>query len=103
MDEIPIIGPPYNVSGSGRSRVSRAQTGRTIAHHFGWILSGAQVRRRKSLGGDLIADNVDDLAVAMRDLGWIVHGYPVWSDLPHLETRAADQVRRHIITHPWGS
>lgn len=95
--EVPITGPCHNTGADGRCGVSRVQIARTIAQHYCWVERDGQVCRRSELGGDALAESDTELAEAMRALGWISYtGYPVWSDLPCLETRAADQVSRHL-------
>lgn len=97
IHEVPITGPRYNIGADGRCGVSRVQIARTIAQYYGWVERDGQVCRRSELGGDVIAESDTELGDAMRALGWISDpGYPVWSDLPGLETRAADQVSRNL-------
>lgn len=97
IHEVPITGPRFNIGADGRRGVSRVQIARTIAQHYGWVERDGQVCRRSELGGDVIAKSDAELGDALRALGWISDtGYPVWSDLPGSETRAADQVSRHL-------
>lgn len=97
IHEVPITGPRFNIGADGRCGVSRVQIARTIAQHYGWVERDGQVCRRSELGGDVIAKSDAELGDALRALGWISDtGYPVWSVLPGLETRAADQVSHHL-------
>jgi hypothetical protein len=85
---------PARREGPGRSPTEQA---RFVAGYFGWSITGDAIRG----GDDDVALYIEDLAVALGELGWITPTGIRWDRLPYREHEAAETLREVQRAHGW--
>jgi hypothetical protein len=85
---------PARRTGPGRSPTEQA---RFVAGYFGWSITGDAIH-----GADeAVALYIEDLAVALTELGWISATGIHWDLLPYGEHEAAEALREVQRAHGW--
>jgi hypothetical protein len=77
---------PARRQGPARSATEQA---RFVAGYFGWSITGDTIRG----ADDAVALYIEDLAVALAELGWISAEAIHWDGLPFSEHEAAEALR----------
>ena len=85
---------PARREGPDRSPTEQA---RFVSGYFGWSITGDAIR-----GADeAVALYIEDLAVALAELGWISAAGIHWDRLPYGEHEAAEALREVQRAHGW--
>jgi hypothetical protein len=85
---------PAHREGPVRSSTEQA---RFVAGYFGWSITGDQIRDVDNA----VALYIEDLAVALGELGWISPVGIHWNRLPFREDDAAEALHDAQRTHGW--
>ena len=85
---------PSRPEGPRRSPTEQA---RFVAGYFGWSITGDAIRGTD----DAVALYIEDLAVALGELGWISPAGIHWDRLPYGEDEAAEALRAVQRAHGW--
>lgn len=85
---------PARREGPGRSPTEQA---RFVAGYFGWSITGDAIHG----ADDAVALYIEDLAVALGELGWISAPGIRWDLLPYREHEAAEALREVQRAHGW--
>lgn len=85
---------PERSEGPLRSATEQA---RFVAGYFAWSITGDEIRGTD----DAIALYIEDLAVALGELGWISPSGIHWDRLPYREHEAAEALREVQRAHGW--
>ncbi|RII93234.1 hypothetical protein [Clavibacter californiensis] len=78
-------------------RRSPTEQARFLAGYYGWSITGDAIRG----DDDAIALYIEDLAVALAELGWISATGIHWDRLPYAERDAARALREVQRAHGW--
>lgn len=82
---------------TGRCALRSVEVARIIARHYCWVLTDlGRVRQPVTVGGQVVAESIDELAGAIDAVGWRPNGYPFWLDMPHQERAAAERIREYL-------
>ncbi|KDP91952.1 MULTISPECIES: hypothetical protein [Clavibacter] len=85
---------PVRPAGPGRSPTEQA---RFVAGYFGWSIAGDTIR-----GADAaVALYIEDLAIALGELGWITPTGIRWERLPYDDHEAAEALREVQRARGW--
>jgi len=85
---------PERREGPGRSPTEQA---RFVAGYFGWSITGDAIHGTD----EAVALYIEDLAVALGELGWISAAGIHWDRLPYREHEAAEALREVQRAHGW--
>jgi hypothetical protein len=85
---------PERREGPGRSPTEQA---RFVAGYFGWSITGDAIHGTD----EAVALYIEDLAVALGELGWISAAGIHWERLPYREHEAAEALRAVQRAHGW--